>query len=135
MTVKSEPTDTPLSTLPPKTASELETERKEAVAKFTDLRRAFAWPVDRAPTLQKCFASKYISGGSKSKKKGKIVLPRNFHSELGNDTKMVWGDEDLHRVVYNWYAEAVPNDHMPTNNPKWINYVTNDGVQPKRYGV
>ncbi|GJJ10077.1 hypothetical protein Clacol_004303 [Clathrus columnatus] len=108
---------------------ESEKERKEAIQKFIDLRRALSWPIDRAP-LERSLASRYLE----KKKKGKINLPKNFRSDLGNDVRTVWAHDDLNRVVYNWYAEVVSDvPRKIADHPKWINYVTNDGIQSKKH--
>lgn len=122
MALKKEPEGiTTIPELPKKSKAELEEERAKVTKRQTEVARITAWTIHRAP-LTKCPASLYINT-----RKGKLVLPKSYRSEHGEDTKVVWADEDLHRVVYNWYQEKVEESEKIG-----VNFVTTDGIICKR---
>ncbi|KAF8526659.1 hypothetical protein BU17DRAFT_82844 [Hysterangium stoloniferum] len=114
----------PVAVIPSLSTEEQEKARNDAIQRYTELRRAFAWSLHRVP-LEKCPASAFLH-----RNKGKILLPRSYRAVDGHDTQLVRSDEDLNMVVYNWYEELV---NTQKEKRKGVNYVTSDGILPKRH--
>jgi len=121
MTVKKEQENAQLPPDNTKSPAELKEEKAKATKRQTEIARVSAWSIHRAPLI-KGLASQYLG-----RRKGKIILPKSYRSADGQDVKPIRPDEDLNRLVYNWYQEPFEED-----GSRGVNFVTKDGVINRR---